>query len=230
MKQSIFHKHIKASPQKGGALIYILIAIALLAALTTTFIQPGGQSSSTQNSFKLATVMNSQARVIRSGIQDCVLRFPQGNNAITETGYIDPYPLNPDSTDTTYAAFDVANKNVSELRCPGSNYDQIFSGSGAFSSYLPTPPELMEPWTYFNGNIAATGMAAPNYGMAFNGVYFQIQSDKIDPFIAEAMIKVDSLMSSCEVDYTVGTGSNGCENNHQCLRFWIIRRGGGPAC
>jgi hypothetical protein len=66
--------------------------------------------------------------------------------------------------------------------------------------------------------------------MNFNGVFYEIKSDKSDPFIAEAMQKVDGLLSACEVDYTVGDGTNGCESDHQCLRFWIIRRSGGPAC
>jgi len=230
MVKHTFHKSIKASSQRGGALIYILIAIALLAALTSTFLDGGGQSARTQNAFKTATVLNSQARVIRSAIQDCVLRFPEGDSAITETGYIDPYPLNPTSEDAVYTAFDNGDPGtyvVSDLRCPGSSFDQLFSGTGEFSSYLPSPPDLMEAWTYFNGNIAASA-GAPNYNEAFNGVYFQIQSDKSDPFIGEAFQKVDELMSACEVDHQVGTGTNGCENGHQCLRFWIIRRGGGP--
>lgn len=220
-----FHKFIKASSQKGGALIYILIAVALLAALTSTFLDGGGQSSRTQNAFKTATILNSQARLVRSAIQDCVLRYPEGDSAIAETGYIDPYPLNPDSSDPAYAAFDVANRNVSELRCPASSYDQLFSGTGEFSSYLPPPPNLMEPWTYFNGN--ATGVTQI-YDEDFEGVFFEIKSDKSDPFIEESFQKVDELMSSCEVDHQVGTGTNGCESGHQCLRFWVIRRSGGP--
>jgi len=223
-----FHNFIKASSQKGGALIYILIAVALLAALTTTFIQPGGQSSRTQNSFKLATLLNSQARVVRSAIQDCVLRFPEGNSAIAETGYFDPYPLNPDSTDATYTAYDVTNKNVSELRCPGSSFDQIFSGTGQFSSYLPSPPDLMDQWTYFNGGKGTGNEVAIN-GLDVDGVFFQTTATKSDPFIGEAMGKVDGLMSACEVDHIVGDGSNGCANNTQCLRFWILRDAGTAA-
>jgi len=230
-----FHKFIKASPQKGGALIYILIAIALLAALTSTFLDGGGQSSRTQNAFKTATVLNSQARLIRSALQDCVLRYPEGDSGdITDpapANYIDPYPLMPTSTDFSSPA---ADNNIERLGCPGTSsgagvddHVSLFSGTGEFSSFLPSPPDLMEPWIYFNNNITASA-GAPGYNMAFNGVFFQIQSDKSDPFIGEAYQKVDELMSSCEVDHQVGTGTNGCENGHQCLRFWIIRRGGGP--
>jgi type II secretory pathway pseudopilin PulG len=221
-----FHiSKVKASSQRGGALLYILIAIALLAALTTTFIQPSGQSSRTQNTFKLATQLNSQARVIRSAIQDCILRYPEGDNGITETGYIDPYPLNPDSADTQYAAYDVTNKNVEQLRCPGANYLRLFGGGGQFTGFLPQAPNLMDPWTYFNGSATINGTA-------FNGIFFQIQSNKSDPFIGESMQKINSLVSSCEVDYTDATGgqADGCANGYQCLRFWIIRNSGGPAC
>lgn len=213
-----FHTLNKASPQKGGALIYILIAIALLAALTTTFIQPGGQSSQTQNAFKLASELNSQARVIRSGIQDCILRYPEGEPAIAEANYIDPYPLNPNSADPAYAAYDVANRNVEELRCPGALFQKLFGGGGEFSTFLSPAPDLMDEWTYFNGN-------ATLHGLGFNGVFFQIQSNKSDPFIAESMTKVDELLAACEVDYTVGNGTNGCQNGYRCLRFWIIRNG-----
>lgn len=227
MFNNIFQKFIKASSQKGGALIYILIAIALLAALTATFVQPGGQSSSTQNTFKLASELNSQSRVIRSGVQDCILRYTVGDNAITETGYIDPYPLNPDSADVVYGAFDVTNKKVSELRCPGASYANIFGGSGLFGGFLPPAPNLMDDWTYFNGD--ANG-GSQIFGMDFDGVFYQTQSNKSDPYIAESMLKIDGLLSACEVDYTVGDGTNGCANGYQCLRFWIIRKSGGPAC
>jgi len=229
MHNSSFIRKAKASSQKGGALLYILIAIGLLAALTTTFIQPSGQSTRTQNAFKLSTELNSQSRVIRSGIQDCILRFPEGDGAdIAQANYIDPYPLNPTSTEFSSAA---TSDLVSALGCPGTSetsdpsgnddYEDIFGGSGIFTTFLPPAPTLMENWLYFNGS-------ATRDGMAFNGVFYEIKSDKSDPFIAESMTKIDTLMSACEVDYTIGDGTNGCEDDHQCLRFWIIRRSGGP--
>lgn len=204
-----------AASRKGGALIYILIAIALLAALTGTFLKSDGQSTRTQNSFKLATELNSQSRVVRSAVQDCILRYSRGDDAINEAGYIDPYPLNPDSDDAQYASYKIANRYVEELRCPGAGYDKLFGGS--LSGFLPTPPALMDKWSYFNGSETM-------HGVMFNGVFFQIQSDKSDPFIAESMEKIDGLYSGCEVDYVVGNGSNGCADGYQCLRFWIVRK------
>lgn len=212
----------KAVLQKGGALIYVLIAVALMAALTGTLVGGGGsQSSRTQNAFKLANELSSQIRVVRSAIQDCVLRFPRGDGAdIAEANYNDPYPLNPASSEFSAPS---ANNNVSALRCPGTSsasgnddYREIFSGSNEFSGFLPRTPDLMDDWTYFNGDATVSGLR-------LDGVFIQISSTKSDPFIAEAMEKVDNLMASCEVDYLVGTGSNSCANNTQCLRYWIIR-------
>ena len=224
MSKPLSNKFSKASFQKGGALIYILIAVALLAALTSTMIGDGGQSSRTQNSFRLGQELNSQSRVIRSAIQDCVLRFTKGDAAdIAEADYNNPYPLNPSSTEFTSPA---ADDKVSRLQCPGTSatsgatgnddYHDLFGGSGEFAGYLPPKPDLMDDWTYFNGDATV-------HGVRLDGVYFQITSDKSDPQIGESMDRIDNLMASCEVDYIDGTGSNSCENGTKCLRYWIIR-------
>lgn len=221
MSISSSYRSIWAPSQKGGALIYILIAVALLAALTSTLIGGGGQSSRTQNAFKLAQELNSQSRIIRSGIQDCVLRFAKGDgDDISEADYNNPYPLNPTSTEFTTAS---ANDYVQYLQCPGTSestgnddYRDIFGGSGEFSGYLPAKPDLMNDWTYFNGDATV-------HGLRLDGVYFQITSSRSDPFIGEAMAKVDNLMAACEVDYIVGDGNNSCASGTQCLRYWIIR-------
>jgi hypothetical protein len=220
-KTTLHFLKLKASSQRGGALIYILIAIALLAALTGTFLNSGGQGTRTQNAFKLATELNSQSRVIRSGIQDCILRYPQGDDAITETGYIDPYPLMPSSDDAQYTSYDSGTTNfMVDIRCPGAGYTKVFGES--LSGFLPPKPNLLSQWRYFNYDTPS------RQGLPFEGVFFEITSDKSDPFIGESMAKVDTLYSACEVDYTIGDGTNGCFDGHQCLRFWIIRRSGGP--
>lgn len=203
-----------ASSQRGGALLYILIAIGLLAALTATFVNSGGQGARTQNAFKLATELNSQARVIRSGIQDCILRYPQGDDAIAEAGYNDPYPLNPDSEDAQYTSYKVVDRNVEDIRCPGAGYGKLFGE--VLAGFLPPAPDLMDVWTYFNGEETVSGET-------LDGVFFQIQSNKSDPFIGEAMQKMDGLFSACELDYTVGDDTNGCADGYKCLRVWVIR-------
>src|ERR1700761_6428398 len=90
--------------ERGSALVYILIAIALLAVLTITFMEPSSQQTSSQNTFKTVTDLGNQIETIRSAIQECVLNYPKGDSNIPTTGGAptDPdartnYPINPDS-------------------------------------------------------------------------------------------------------------------------------------
>ena len=54
------------SSQKGSALIYILVAIALLAALTASFMRPSSQQTSAQSGFKAVSELI---------IPDCIYPF-----------------------------------------------------------------------------------------------------------------------------------------------------------
>ncbi len=67
--------------QRGSALIYILIAIALLAALTMSFVEPSGQQSRSQNAYKLAQELRAQVETYRRAIQDCIITYPPGTRA-----------------------------------------------------------------------------------------------------------------------------------------------------
>ncbi len=207
---------------RGSALIYILIAIALIAALTAMFMQPAGQQTQSQNSFKLAAELNGQVQLIRSAIQDCILQYPEGDNTITEAGYQRVYPLDPDSSHLAsgYAASD---KLAANMRCPGNNpggtnkaqHALIFGGDTG--RFMPAVPALFSPWEYHNG----TNMTVS--GQTVSGVFFQIGTAASDAYLGEAMQKVDEQFTQCEADYIVGDGSNGCASNSKCLRVWIKR-------
>lgn len=218
--------------QRGSALIYILIAIALIAALTASFMQPATQQTRTQNSFKLAAELNGQAQMIRAAIQDCILRYPQGDGTIPpghNGGYHSPYPLQPDSTHLpANPPLRAADSSVTALRCPGDNpgspnenqHSLIFGG--VTGRFLPIPPALFEPWTYRNGT------AISEYGEVLTGVFVQVTTTATDAYLGEAMRKVDAQFATCETDYTAGDGSNGCATGKQCLRIWLKRIS--PAC
>src|SRR5262245_14841248 len=118
----------KRASEHGSALVYILIAIALLAALTFTFMEPSSQQTSSQNTFKTLSAVQGQADIIRSAIQECVLA--SGPNAgekdttiTTGPAGTDPgartiYPLKPDSTHFDTPA---ADRFVRDIRCPNKN-------------------------------------------------------------------------------------------------------------
>ncbi len=218
------------SRERGSALVYILIAIALLAALTVTFMEPSSQQTTSQNAYKLASDIKAQADFITSSVQECVLSWRGGDITIdtTPTGS-DPgaskiYPINPDSTHfTTATPGRSGNRKVSGLRCPGNpgddkNHAPLFSGTSA--KFMPPPPDLFEDWQWYNGT---------------DGIFFWTQTAKTDPYIQTALTKVDEMFSDCESDIVDATGgavkldspSSGevveCPNGYTCFRVRMTR-------
>ncbi|MGB0719342.1 MAG: hypothetical protein ACPGRX_02655, partial [Bdellovibrionales bacterium] len=220
MKISSYDSNKRAS-ETGSALIYILIAIALLAALTVSFMEPSSQQTTSQNTFKSTTSVIGQVDTIRSAIQECVLLYPQGDSTISETGYNKPYPLNPDSTHLpTSGGYRASDKELSNIRCPGDNdgsadqHAAIFSGKSG--KFLPPPPDLFEDWQYYNGP---------------DGVFFWTETSKSDAFIASAMAKLDEKYGDCEsdiIDASSGAedldnaGTVECTSGSLCFRYWMI--------
>lgn len=215
-------KHHKES---GSALVYILIAIALLAALTVSFMQPSSQQTSSQSGFRTLTEVKNQIDTIRSGIQECVLRYPNGDQAAaiatSDPGALAEYPLKPNST---YLDTPAANRNVRGIRCPGkftgtaNNHSSIFSGSSG--KFLPPPPDLFSEWQYYNGA---------------DGVFFWIGTNKSDSFLKTSLEKLDGNFGDCEADIIDATstvqnldnlGAVQCAAGNLCLRIWMIVKPG----
>jgi len=229
MSPQNYKPNTKRASETGSALVYILIAIALLAALTVSFMEPSSQQTSSQNTFKTVAGMQGQIDTIRSAIQECILIYPSGDSTIPDNGldgyfddgYNKPYPLDPDSTHlhASYRAT-AGNVNVSEIRCPGDNdgaanqHMKIFSGKSG--KFMPPPPDLFEAWQYYNGP---------------DGVFYWIESTKSDAFITSALQKLDAKFSDCEADVIDatsaakaldGTSSVSCTSGSTCLRVWLI--------
>lgn len=214
----------KNNSQKGSALVYILIAIALLAALTATFMNSSSQQTSSQNAFKLSSELKSQADMIRSAIQECVLLYPGGDNALagqTTVGGqtpVHPYPLIPLNT---YLSSPVVGtvSNARDIRCPGNpgnsnNHAKIFAASSG--KFLPAPPSLFEDWRYYNNT---------------DGVFIFITSEKTDAYIQASLQKLDSEYSKCESQYVDARSGDVnlapgwvCSSGKQCFRLWILAK------
>ena len=216
--------------ESGSALVYILIAIALLAALTVSFMEPSSQQTSSQNTFKTVTVVEGQVDVIRSAIQECVLSYPKGDSTIdTDPGADDQgarknYPINPNSDHyATATPPQSGNRFVRNIRCPGNNpgnpneadHELIFSGGSG--KFLPPAPDLFSEWQYYNGD---------------DGVFFWISTDKTDSFILTALSKMDDNFSECEADVVDASGGVQnldsaatpltCAAGSVCFRVWMI--------
>ena len=215
--------------QKGSALVYILLAIALLAALTASLMDSSSQQTSSQNTFNSVTEVKSQINLIRSSIQECVLAYPEGDaGADGNSGLRSPvtpnygYPVNPSSGYFTAPAVPETSDEAALIKCPGNPgnsklHAPIFGG--ASGKFLPPPPNLFEPWVYYSGP---------------DGVFFYTSTDKTDSFLVSAMGKLDDQFSECEAD-VIDNASSGsalditndsagpeCPANSRCFRVWMI--------
>lgn len=218
--------------QTGSALVYILIAIALLAALTMSFMEPSSQQTTSQNTFKSTAGLKGQVEMIQSAIQECVLLYPKGDSNIDTSGSgsdpdaRDNYPINPNSAYyATATPGQSGDRLVKNIRCPGNNpgganiddHELIFGGSSG--KHLPPVPDFFEDWQYYNGE---------------DGVFFWTQTDKTDSFITTALTKLDEDFAECEADVVNATStaqnldSNGdveCASGYTCFRVRMITNG-----
>jgi hypothetical protein len=192
---------MKKIRQRGSALVYILIAIALLAALTATFMDSSSQQTSSQNTFNIVSDLNSQINFIRSSIQECILTFPSGDTTMpvdpvgTNIGRFPtrPYPLIP--TNNYLASPATGSSLARDVRCPGNpgnsnNHTRIFGGSSG--KFMPPPPALFGDWFYHNDT---------------DGVFFWSATNKTDAHLATALQKLDSQYSACETQYVDATSA-----------------------
>ncbi len=224
--------------ERGSALIYILIAIALLAALTVSFMQPSSQQGQSQGSFKLVSELQSQIEFIRTSVQECILSHPGGDIGIPngvgeeDEGADRRYPIKPDSLYYSSAAFaPAANRDVENIRCPGNpgdsvEHEKIFGGKAG--KFLPPAPDLFD-------NNTASGMNGWQWYNGPDGIFYWIATEKSDAFIATALNKLDDEFADCEADVIDNSAGGSdedmdsdtpdqavCPAGARCFRLWMI--------
>ena len=215
------------SNERGSALVYILIAIALLAALTVSFMDNSSNQTSSQNVFKTVSELQTQIDYIRSAAQECVLLHQGGDINIPNTAADDDagaskfYPIRPDST--YFAASSIlptAGRLVKDIRCPGNPGDDvdhqlIFGGNSG--KFLPPPPSIFNDWQWYNGT---------------DGVFFWISTTASDAYINTVFEKLDADFADCEADIINATSATkaldsnatvSCVAGEKCFRVWITQ-------
>jgi hypothetical protein len=220
--------------QRGSALIYILVAVALLAALTVSLMEPSGQQAQSQNATNIFTELDGQIGFISSAISECVLTHPDQDSELTTAEQQNaPYPINPSDPYFDGQSADPAtdpDDTVKFIRCPGNpggagpnNQDHARIFGGASGKFLPPGPALFGEWEYYNG---------------VDGVSITISSDKTDSYIESALLRLDEKFSNCEsevidrrgagslnitTDATPGAGAEReCAAGNICFRYWLI--------
>ncbi len=212
---------------RGSALIYILVAIALLAALTATFMGSSSQNPSAEKTLDLVTKLNAQIQTYRSAIQECVLTYPNGDKTMpaapaTVGGaqVTRPYPLNPRNSYLLNPVSSGAKDIAANISCPGNpgnsnDHAQIFgAGSGKFS-----PPKLNTFWNwYYNGS---------------DGVFIQFGTTANDAYIKTALDKINEQFAPCEVEVvdartgpsvTITSDNAVCQSGNICLMIWLVTK------
>ncbi|HRK98620.1 MAG: hypothetical protein KDJ26_00270 [Alphaproteobacteria bacterium] len=219
---------------RGSALIYILIAVALLAALTVSLMEPSGQQAQSQNSTNVFSELDGQIGFISSAISECVLTHPNQDSELTITEQENaPYPINPSDPYFDAQSADPLSDpddTVKFIRCPGNpggtgsnNQDHARIFGGASGKFMPPNPALFGEWEYYNGA---------------DGVAITISSSKTDSYIESALLRLNDKFAQCEAevidqrsggsinitsDVTPGAGSERqCAAGNICFRYWIV--------
>lgn len=219
------------SGEQGSALVYILIAIALLAALTISFMEPSSQQTQSQNSFNLTSELAAQSEFIRTAVQECVVIHSGGDagalSAVPVAQFNQPFPINPGASyydNNTVDPDNISDNRVEHLRCagnPGDNPDHQLIFAGKSGKFLPPPLPLFEPWEWYNGP---------------DGVFFWTRTHATDAYINTALEKLNEQFGPCEADIvrTSGTSINmdnagdavcpydGTDGDSYCFRVWMV--------
>lgn len=220
-----------AHKNSGSALVYILIAIGLIALLTVSMMEPSGQQSQSQNQGNLMSELQSQISLISSAIDECVIAHPNQDSGLTATEQKNPpYPINSnDSYFTGATPWPGPSGGISaaDIRCPGNpgganrNHAKIFGGTSG--KFLPPSPGLFGGWQYYNGD---------------DGVFVMISTTKTDAYIGAALQKLDAKYSPCQAEYIDATSAVwmstdtprgkaarfDCPAGSKCFRYWVRRK------
>lgn len=212
------------SKNSGNALLYVFMAVGLLAALTYSFTKGTKENYSTQNAAKAAEELYVQANLIKSSIVQCTNEYVEGGGDLNSDGIFNeddnantPFPLEPNNglienapagcvvQGNTAGCVSVAeNNNVRNLSCIGAPLGEayMFSGTNNSGAFLPQPPSGFEEWTYKNDS---------------NGVYIQIIGKAKNATANMTVQRLKDKYSNCQSDIDYGN----CGDN--CFTAWIKR-------
>ncbi len=144
------------NPQSGfGAFAYILMSIALLAALTAAISIGGRNNSRLQNNDILASKIYGQASKIRSDILLCMTEAPTQNSTVGPSAYTrfpacgsvveDTYSESGYCTNTGSASPFAA--NARNLKCLTPSSDSVWDNSEG--NFFPELITGFEEWKYY---------------------------------------------------------------------------------
>lgn len=212
-----------AHENRGNVLFYILIAIALMGALTYSFAKDSRTNLTTQMGHKASEELYIQASLIRAAILECSIQYPQGGGDMDNNGVVDasdnpnnPYPINPSSalilrapagctttSNATGCVSAAANDQARNMVCVGAPIGQanIFQGANNKGRFLPPPPSGFGEWEYLNDT---------------NGVRIRITAGA-SAIGSDALARLQAKFANCQADVNYGACGTGC------MTIWVQR-------
>ena len=210
--------------EAGNVLLYVLIAVALLAALTFAFARGNRDNLSQQKGVSMAEDLFVQANMIRAAVQQCVLEYPKGGGDIAPAGAPDgvidasdnpnnPYPLAPSDALNPFAPAGIAaaaDDRAKYLTCVGASAAEarMFEGSSNQGRFLPPIPAGFSEWVYKNDGT---------------GVYIQTAGSN-DGAAKKALDLLERKFDSCQVSRAGGCGLS----QPNCFTIFIVKAAGCP--
>lgn len=220
--------------QRGNALMYVFLAVALLGALSYAMVKDSGESQSVGSSVRFSEELAAQINMIKAAVTQCALEYPGGGGDMSNDGVVDdddnpnnPYPIKPSlalilrapagCTTTANAAGCLSaagDDYVRHLACVGAPIGQtnMFEGANNQGRFLPPPPGGFSEWTYVNDT---SGSPAPHG----KGVYIQITApDNATGAQTLTRLLAKFATDQADIDY------DSC--GARCFTAWIVRRSG----
>ncbi len=194
--------------QNGSVILYIFIAIGLLAALTLSLVNTSSEDKTSARAAQISEALYTQAESIRSAVMECSVSYPDGGGDLDSDGDIDtddnnnsPYPLSP--TDANNPGGAAADSTLQYLKCPGAPSGEELVYGAARGRFLPNPPAGFTDWVYTNHSVN-------------NNVYIRTYGD--DSMATQlALENLVKRFGNCEAELDHGS----CGTN--CIKIFFIR-------
>jgi len=191
----------------GNILMYVFIAVGLLAALTVAIVKDGTVRDPVQEARRAADVLIQQSNYLRTAFQECAMLYPDGGGDLDGDGDVD-------NNDNPYAPFPLEATDSKQPNGAGASQyliDQQCTGAPAATAYMFRPPsrynvpdpQITSQWFYEAGSA---------------GLRLEVSYSFPDQIRDNVVDILDQRLADCEFS-TYDTGST------RFMRFWLRREG-----
>ncbi len=218
-----------------GAFAYILMSIALLAALTTAISVGGRNNTRVQNNDILVSKIYGQASKIRSDILLCMTEVQVQDNIysplafrrfpICDADEDDSVDWNDTYTNDAYCSDDGGNirANAARLRCITQGANSVWDNSEG--NFFPDRIPSFEPWKYAimgSGDYEGVSLLITTEGRATSvdtdWVLRKVR-DKFGPNEAQVLIRAGDDTASGELNVGECAANNLCNT----IQIWLAK-------